>query len=121
MSDSSLRSAREKCTKLGLGGTRTVLFCMDRKTAKCASAKQMTKSWKYLKGRLKQLQLDGKPGAIRVKMDCIGICRSGPILAVMPDGIWYGNCTPEAIERIITQHIVGGKVVKDLVIAQPGS
>lgn len=94
---------------------------MDRKTAKCASAKQMTKSWKYLKSRLKELKLDGKGGAIRIKMDCIGICRSGPILAVMPDGVWYGRCTPEAIDRIIQEHIVDGNTVEELVIAQPGS
>lgn len=92
---------------------------MDRKTAKCASSKQMSQSWKFLKNRLTELKLDGKGGAVRIKMDCIGICKSGPILAVMPDGVWYGRCTPDTIERIIREHLIEGKVVDEFVIAQP--
>lgn len=47
---------------------------------------------------------------------CFGICDKGPIVVVYPEGTWYGNVTPDDVERIVEEHIEGGNIVKDLAI-----
>lgn len=119
LTDPSLYAAEKKCKKLGIHQcTRTILMCMDTGTAKCASGSQMKESWKYLKSRLKELKLSHRGGIFRIKTQCNGVCRGGPIITVMPEGVWYGGCNPEAIERIIQQHFLNGQIVDDLVIAR---
>jgi (2Fe-2S) ferredoxin len=39
-------------------------------------------------------------------------------MVVYPEGIWYKNVDTKNLDRIIDQHLVGGKIVDDLVIAR---
>ena len=47
---------------------------------------------------------------------CIGPCSVGPIVAVMPDDVWYKEVTKENVQEILDQHIVGGNPVETLVM-----
>ncbi|MGN6826747.1 (2Fe-2S) ferredoxin domain-containing protein [Paucibacter sp. M5-1] len=63
-------------------------------------------------------------GALRVKrsrVSCFAACKGGPVMCVQPDGSWYYNAKGENLDRIISEHLVGGRPVADLLFHQgPG-
>lgn len=45
---------------------------------------------------------------------CMGPCESGPTIVVYPEGVWYGRVTPDDVQELIDQHLVGGEPVERL-------
>jgi len=57
-------------------------------------------------------------GPSRVKRGetpCLGVCSSGPIVVVYPEGIWYSNVTPQLLERIVVEHLKNGRPVEEAI------
>ena len=96
--------------------TRHLFVCIG---PDCVDPERGQETWDYVKRRMKELGLAGPDGpAYRSKVSCFRICIGGPIAVVYPEGTWYRGVTPENAERILQEHIIGGREVTDLIFAR---
>jgi len=90
---------------------RHVFLCVG---SDCCHPDQGLATWERLKSEIKEL---GAP-ALRSKADCLRVCAGGPWMLVYPEGIWYGGVTPERCSRIVREHLVDGRPVREWIVRE---
>ena len=80
----------------------------------CCATAEGERVWDYVKQRVRETGLR----AMRTKAACFRICAGGPWLVVYPEGTWYGTMTLERFERILQEHLLGGKPVAEWLVAR---
>ncbi|MXR40608.1 ferredoxin [Halobaculum sp. WSA2] len=66
--------------------------------------------------RLRQAVRDSDACDARVtRTSCLDQCGDGPMVAVYPDGVWYGGVEEADADRIVSSHLDRERIVSDLV------
>jgi len=94
-----------------------VFFCTNQRAPgePCCESHGAAEARDHAKQRLKAL--GERAAGMRVNAaGCLGRCELGPVIVVYPEGTWYTYVDKEDIDEIIDSHLLGGKVVKRLLL-----
>jgi (2Fe-2S) ferredoxin len=100
-----------------------LLLCATPTKALCCPDPELgAASWARLKQLVRELGLENPAReqgiVLRTKADCLRICAEGPILLIWPDGVIYSGVSPERIERILREHVIGGVPIETWVVGR---
>jgi (2Fe-2S) ferredoxin len=99
---------------------RHVFVCHNSRPADAPRPSCTADGKSDLHTRLQQLSKEaGLAGKVRInKSGCLDQCEHGPMVVVYPEAVWYGNVRPEDAGAIVEEHLVRGRPVERLRVAE---
>jgi (2Fe-2S) ferredoxin len=99
---------------------RHVFVCHNTRPADAPRPSCTSDGKSDLHAQLNQFAKDAGLGkTVRInKSGCLDQCEHGPTVVVYPEAVWYGGVKPEDAAEIVTEHLVGGRPVERLRIAE---
>jgi (2Fe-2S) ferredoxin len=103
------------------GFERHVFVCINSRPADAPRPSCAADGKSDLHTQLQQLTRAAGLGAtVRInKSGCLDQCEHGPTVVVYPEGVWYGRVQPEDAAEIVAEHLLAGRPVERLRIAEP--
>jgi len=77
----------------------------------CCAEKNAEELRAYMKDKVKEA------GIRKVRVNnagCLDRCELGPVMVIYPEGVWYSCKTKADIDKVIREHLQGGKIVERL-------
>lgn len=97
-----------------------VFVCLNERDKSASRPSCGHEHAKKLRGELKDaVKAAGLKHRVRVnEAGCLDQCEHGPVMVVYPEAVWYGFVHARDIEEIVEEHLVGGRPVERLRLAE---
>lgn len=100
------------------GFKRHVFVCLNEREAAhprgCCKHRGSEAVFKLLKDGTAKA---GLADEVRInRAGCMEHCEYGPSVVIYPEAVWYRVSSVEDAEKILREHVIGGKVVEDLLM-----
>jgi (2Fe-2S) ferredoxin len=102
------------------GFNRHVFVCTNFRAPEAARPSCTANGQSEIHTRMKDAVREAGLGAkVRVnKSGCLDQCEHGPTVVVYPGAIWYGFVKPEDVTEIVSEHLLNGRPVERLRLAE---
>lgn len=102
------------------GFEKHLFICTNERDDSASRPSCLSRGSKKLKGAFKDaIKAAGLKYRIRAnESGCLDQCEHGPVIVVYPEAVWYGFVRPSDVKEIVAEHLVGGRPVERLRIAE---
>ena len=89
---------------------------IKRKIVLCSGTACTAPAAKKLEPELRRILAERKAEELVEVEEAVayGLCGDCPLMVIEPDGVYYGKLDTKKLERVIDEHVVGGRVVDEL-------
>lgn len=97
---------------------RHVFLCIG---GECCTREVGQAAWDVLKKELKDRKLSlaaGPQACYRTKVECLRVCKDGPIAVVYPEGTYYAGLTADRIPEFVQKHLVNDQPMEEMIFAR---